>query len=459
MKDFAEMMAAGESETVEFKPSLSQIDKIMESVSAFSNSAGGTIAIGVGDSGKILGIVIGKNTLEELANQIKRNTDPSIFPSLETLEAIGKKIILIKVAESPEKPVFFREKAYKRVGRTNQRISASEIRKMAKEEKKKLNWDEQVCEGANLKDIDEEKLRWFLQTARTKRNYLIDKDTPIKDALTHLNLLHNEGLKNAAILIFSKNPQRFHIQAEVKCIYFHGIAVEKPFESYHIYKGNVFDQVDRAIDFVLGGLKTPVIPEAGKATTQTPHEIPSFAVREAIVNGVVHRDYASTAGVQVMVFSDRIEIWNPGGLPPQLKLDSLKKSHPSIPHNPLLAEAFQLTTYIEKAGSGTVEMVKQCRERGLPEPVFEEKMGCFVVTIWRDIYTPSYLERFDLNERQMKGVMYAKEKGRITNKEYRKLTGLSDEGARIDLNGLVGKNVLRIRGGGRSVHYVLKLGD
>ncbi len=114
---------------------------------------------------------------------------------------------------------------------------------------------------------------------------------------------------------------------------------------------------------------------------ERPYEIPEFVIREVIINAITHRDYYSSAGVQVMVFSDRIEVWNPGGLPPGLTIEALKKLHPSVPRNKLIAECFHLSGYIKKAGSGIIKIIKQCKEKGLTEPVFEEKMGCFVVTL------------------------------------------------------------------------------
>ena len=165
----------GESETVEFKPSLSQMDKIMESISAFSNTNGGRIIIGVSDKGEVPGIDIGKKTIESLANRIKQNTDPAIYPSISVENVEDRNIILIEVKESKSKPVFAFDKVYKRVGKSNQRVSSGEIRKLALEGKK-IYWDEQVCEDASLEDIDEEKERWFLKEARHKRGLDINKE-------------------------------------------------------------------------------------------------------------------------------------------------------------------------------------------------------------------------------------------------------------------------------------------
>jgi ATP-dependent DNA helicase RecG len=147
-----ELIDKGESQDLEFKEPLRG-----ETASAFSNSDGGTIIIGVFDDGGVSGVDIGKDTLEELANYIKRNTDPQVFPSVKILERGGKNVVLVEVTESAEKPVFFKNHCYKRVGKTNQMISSSELRKLAKESGEKIYWDERVCEDASLEDVDGEK--------------------------------------------------------------------------------------------------------------------------------------------------------------------------------------------------------------------------------------------------------------------------------------------------------------
>ena len=148
--DIKELTRRGETQSLEFKESLKLKDEIGETVSAFSNSDGGTVMVGVSDGGGILGVDVGKNTMEELANYIKRNTDPQIFPSVKILEIGGKNVVMVEVEESAEKPVFFKNHAYKRVGKTNQMISSSELRKLAKESGRRVYWDERVCEGCEF---------------------------------------------------------------------------------------------------------------------------------------------------------------------------------------------------------------------------------------------------------------------------------------------------------------------
>lgn len=319
-------------------------------------------------------------------------------------------------------------------------------------------FDEAVCKGASWNDIDNGKVRWFLRTAKEKRNFALSENTPVKDAFVHLNLLKGGKLTNAAILLFGKNPHKFHLQAETKCLQFSGTEIEKPFPSYHIYNGNLFDQVDRTVAFVLSSIKLPVIQQMHTAQVKRPPEIPLFAIQEAIVNALAHRNYNDTSGVQAMVFIDRVEIWNSGSLPSQLTVSDLKKPHRSFPGNPLLVEILFLADYIQKAGSGTIEMVKQCRQAGLPEPEFVNNRGYeFRVILGRDVYTESALAKLGLNERQLKAIKFIKNEGKITNKEYKKLTGTSKPTASRDLNELVNKSIfLRIGETGKGTLYKLK---
>ncbi|MFH1380186.1 MAG: ATP-binding protein [bacterium] len=319
-------------------------------------------------------------------------------------------------------------------------------------------FDQTTCERASWKDIDTDKVKWFLRTAKEKRKFPLPENTPVKDVFIHLNLLNGDKLTNAAILLFGKNPHRFHLQAEIKCLQLSGTEVEKPFPSYHIYNGNLFDQVDRAVSFVLSSIKLPVIQQEHTAQVRRPPEIPLFAVEEAIVNALAHRSYNDTSGVQVMVFIDRVEIWNSGSLPAQLTITDLKKPHRSFPGNPLIAEVFYLADYIQKAGSGTIEMVKQCKQAGLPEPEFVNNRGYeFRTILGRDLLTESFLSKLGLNDRQKKAVKYVKENRHGTIASFKDLfPNISKKTLYRDLQNLVSKNVLKETGTkrGRTYHLI-----
>jgi predicted HTH transcriptional regulator len=315
-------------------------------------------------------------------------------------------------------------------------------------------FDAAVCPDARIVDLSPEKVKWFLSMARRERQYPLSEDTAVEEALAHLNLLDAGQPSHAAVLLFAEQPQRFLLTSELKCLHFHGTEVRKPIPSYQVYRGTVFELVDQAVDFVMSKITRSVGTRAEGPQAPVEYELPRDAVAEAIVNAVAHRDYTSNASVQVMLFSDRLEVWNPGALPPTLTLAHLRVPHASIPRNPLISEPLFLAHYIERAGTGTLDMIARCREAGLPEPEFRQDGGQFVQTIWRDWLTDAVVSALALNDRQIEAVRHVKTHGRITNVEYRTLTGLTSKTAARDLDDLVTKGVFLRVGERRGTHYV-----
>lgn len=316
-------------------------------------------------------------------------------------------------------------------------------------------FDERVCRDANLSDIDEKKMRWFLRLAKAARKYPLKEDTPVKDTLTHLDLIRGDQLTNAAILLFGKSPNKFLKQAEIKCLHLPGTVVKKPFINYQIYGDNLFEQVDKARAFVLDAIKFPVIQKAGSARFERPYEIPEFAVQEAIVNAITHRNYNNTSGVQVMIFADRVEVWNSGSLPSELTVDDLKKPHTSFPANPYIANVMYLADYAQRAGSGTIEMVEQCKAQHAPEPEFVLiRNKEFRTILPRDYLTDQVLYRMGLNERQLQAVKLVKEKGLIGLADFKTVyPSVTERTLNRDLQILVDKGVLKPKGEKRGRKY------
>lgn len=243
-------------------------------------------------------------------------------------------------------------------------------------------FDAAQCSGATLDDLDVEGMYRFIRIARGARQFPLPEETEPSDLLGHLNLLNRGRLTNAAILLFGKAPQRFLVASEIKCAHFHGTRVAKPIPSYQVYKGTVSALVDQAVDFVLSKIALSVGTRSESVQAPVAYEMPREVVVEAIVNAVVHRDYTDSSSVQVMLFADRLEVMNSGGLPPALTVEKLRVAHQSVPRNPLLAESMYLMRYIEKMGTGTLDMIRRCAKAGLPEPEFEVGAG-FVARIWR----------------------------------------------------------------------------
>lgn len=264
-------------------------------------------------------------------------------------------------------------------------------------------FDAAPCSKASLDDLDAEQMTRFIRIARGARAFPLTEDVSMEELLGHLNLLNDGRPTNAAVLLFGKSPQHFLISSAVKCAHYHGTQVAKPIPSHQIYNGTAFQLVDQAVDFVLSKINLWVGTRAESTQAPVAYEIPKEVVTEAIVNAVAHRDYTSHASVQVMLFSDRLEVLNPGRLPPPLTLEQLRDTHPSIPNNRLLARSLYLNRYIEEMGTGTLDMIHRCRDAGLPEPEFTDRGG-FKTTIWRakppeQIEVQPELRRGDLKSR------------------------------------------------------------
>ncbi len=304
-----------------------------------------------------------------------------------------------------------------------------------------------------LDDLHEEKLRWFLARAQAARGYRFGPTTRAKDALTHLDLLNESRITHAALLLFGKRPQIPLPSSEVKCLHFHGTEAVKPIPDYQIFKGNIFELIDQAVDYVMTKLARRVgVRDAGPDNTVS-YEIPRAAVSEIIVNAIAHRDYQSDASVQIYVFSDRVEVWNPGELPPALTPEKLRHTHASIPRNKRISEALFLAHYIDKVGTGTLDVIAKCREAGLPEPEFSQDGDQFTVRIWRDWLTPALMDQLGLNERQRMAIAFVRQTGKITNSDYQQLTMASRQTVSRDLEGLLANGIIVRLGQGRGSRY------
>lgn len=452
-----------ESQTLEFKKSLAERREILETISAFSNAKGGEIIVGIeenkdGSIKEIVGIEIRGKEIENLTNEIKQNTDPVIFPSVEIKEMEEKEVISIEVEESPFKPVFTNGDAFKRVGKTNKRLTSEEIRKLARDSVG-FNITELVCKEATLSDISKEKLRDFLITAKAERGFDANPDAPVKENLERLKLLKGEKLLNAAILLFGKNPEKFFLQARMRCARFKGVD-SHDYIDMKVFDGTIRELREKAIKFIMQHTKHGVFFDSNGRYDKW--EYPFRALEEAFSNALVHRTYDTNAEIQVSIYDDRIGIWNPGKLPKGLHLSDLKKRHHSVPRNRLLAETLFLPKFIEKWGEGTNRIIKEMKDHGLEEPKFEHLSGGFEITLigpgkeFEKEIEKAKLGVLDINDRQKKAIEYLNKYGKITSKIYQEINNLGKVYSIKELNDMCKKNILLKTGKGKNIKYKFK---
>jgi len=450
-----DIVKEGESQRVEFKRSLRLKNDIGKTISALANTDGGIILIGVSDEGEILGVDIGRKSVEDLANWVKENTDPQIYPDIRVHQVKGKNIIEISVKESDEKPVFFKDRAFQRVGKTNQRISASKIRELAKQERVRLHWDERICEGATLEDIDEEKVRWYLERREKIRNVKKPMDMSLEELLVNIGALSKEVMKptNAGILFFGVNPQRFFINSQLRVAKFKGTEVIHPVIDRIDCRGTLWEMVEMAEEFIRRNIRLLSFRVSTSFQREDKFEYPLDALREAIINALIHRNYLETADVRVFIFDDRIEVINPGSFPEGVSPDEPVHK----PVNPILCQFMYDVGFIERYGSGIKMMKRLCRQWGNKEPHYKLHPLETKIIFDSPIKETTYVDVADiserLNERQKKALFYAMRKGFITRREYMEINEVSHKTAHVELKDMVDKRFLEREGKGRGVRY------
>lgn len=302
-------------------------------------------------------------------------------------------------------------------------------------------WDELPVESATLKDIDENAIKFFTQKALKSKRIAADaaeEDTKI--LLSNLHLINDNGkLKNAALLLFGKDPKKYFTFAYFKIGRFGESDADLKFQD--VVEGNLIEMADKVMEILERKyLIRPIRYEGMQRVEEL--EYPEPALREAILNAIVHKDYKGST-IQLSVYNDRLSLWNPGALPDELNIEMLKGKHPSHPRNKNIAEVFFKAGYIEAWGRGISMMMDTCRKAGLPEPTIEEVAGGIQITFLKNIFSEDYLKRMGLNERQIKAVKYVKENGEITNSDYQELLGVARRTATRDLTELVEKGILK----------------
>lgn len=176
------------------------------------------------------------------------------------------------------------------------------------------------------------------------------------------------------------------------------------------------------------------------------YEYPKDAVREALLNAIAHKDYSSGVPIQISVYTDKIIIWNEGQLPENWTVKNLLEKHASRPYNPDIANALFRSGYIESWGRGTLKIIRECKQAGILEPVFSYDSSDISVEFRKDIYNEKYLQSLNLNDRQVKAVLFTKEKGKLTNSDYQTLNDVSRETATRDLKELIDKQLIKPSG-------------
>jgi len=407
------------------------------------------IFIGVSDKGEIKGVTTGKETLRDWINKISQATEPTIIADAEVHETENKKVVTIIIKESPIKPISYKGICYLRIKNSNRKLTPKEISEVYLQTIDS-SWDAYSARNAGLEDIDFKKVNEYINLANESgRRKITEKPLEV---LKKLKLIRGNKSTWATLLLFGKNPQGFLPQAKIHCGRFKD---EITIIDDDLIEGDLTEQIGKAMEFVKKHLKIK-FEITGEARRKEIWEYPLDAIREAIINAVVHRDYTEASDIQMRIYDDKLIVWSPGKLPLGITIEDLYKPHNSVLRNKMIAQIFFDIGFIEKWGTGIQRMIDACKTQSLPGPKFEEYQG-FRVIFRKDIYTDEYLRELGLNERQKKAFIYAKRKGKITNKEYQELNKVSRITASRELMGLVKLGIMKQTGAGRGSYFTLNI--
>jgi len=422
-----------EKQNIEWKATWK--DEYLKWICGFANARGGKIYIGKNDQGEVVGTEKTKKLLEDLPNKIRDQL--GVFVEVNLHEEKGKQYVEI-VVPPYEVPISYHGSYYFRSGSTKQELKGAALNEFLLKRSGKT-WDAVVEKKAGFDDIDEKSIKRFLKDASKANRINVEEDISIPDLLAKLRLSEGDSIYRAALILFGKDPSRFYTNLPIKVGKFGDSSADLKF--HEVLEGNLIHLKDRVPEMLNAKfLKHPIDFQGLQRYERD--EYPVDAVREMILNALVHRNYTG-AQTQLRIDDHSLSIWNDGNLPDGIKEADLKRPHASKPRNPLIADVCFKAGYIDAWGRGTIRILEACNEFGLPEPEMTEFQGGFKVTLYKDRYSEEQLKRLDLNERQIKAVQYVKENSQITNSEYQKNFGVARRTATRDLNELVEKGIFK----------------
>jgi ATP-dependent DNA helicase RecG len=352
----------------------------------FLNGIGGQVLVGVKVNGKIIGVRNAVQQEKELQQYFIKNIipEPAVTVSSETVD--GKKIILIEVWSGSNKPyVFSGSIFYRRNAKTVQATSKEIASLIHNRQVSEIHWERQSVMSAELDDLDLDEIKNTISViARSGRGKEMQGGT--EEFLSHYGLYQNGNITNAAMILFGKEPSRFLPQCRIRFAVLTGGKTSSTFQEDRILEGNLFKNREGILELLKKNLAFR--SDFEKANWQRKDEFiyPMDALREGVMNALLHRDYSNPSGsASVIVYSDKLEITNYGKLPAELKVTDLKRNHESLPHNPDIAHICFLKGYIEKIGRGTLKVIEACRQAGIKAPVWKSDGTTVKLTFYSNV--------------------------------------------------------------------------
>jgi ATP-dependent DNA helicase RecG len=382
LEDLQQLISGGESETLELKRSTGELRAGLQTVCAFLNGVGGHVLFGVDGKGAVIGQELSDQTLRELAQALAGFEPHAPVRSVRVRIKAPREVMVLEVpGRTDGVPYTFEGRAYERVESTTRKMSRERYEQLLLDRAhSSRRWENQPAEQITIRDIDRDEVLRIAELARTAGRLLGPLERDHGRLLERFGLRSDGRILRGAVVLFGKKFVPDFPQCELRMARFRGTDKEE-FLDQRIIRGPAFRLLEEAELFCLRHFPLPgkIVPERMERVDRP--LIPPDALREILVNALIHRDYAIAGGaISLAIFDDRVEIWSAGTLPTGITIASLKKTHPSVPRNPLIAEVFNRAGLIEKWGRGINRVMQMCREHGIRPLEFEELAGSVVAT-------------------------------------------------------------------------------
>jgi ATP-dependent DNA helicase RecG len=433
-----------EQQNIEYKQSWH--DDYLKWVCGFANAQGGQIYIGKDDNGEVVGVEDYKKLMDDIPNKIKNKM--GITAEVNLLQDSNKHFIEI-IVQPYSVAISLRGRYYFCSGSVKQELTGAALNEFLLK-RSGYTWDDVIEPRATFADIDEKSLKAYIVMSKEKGRLPDVDGLTTEEIFDKLRLTENGQLKRAAVILFGKDPGRFYPNTFVKIGRFAKDDADLRFQE--VEEGNLITLLRNVLGqlshkFLIRNIEFEGFFRIEKG------EYPVVALREMLLNALVHRNYMGSF-IQMRVYDDKINIWNEGLLPEGISLESLKRSHSSRPRNPLIADVCFKGGLIDTWGRGTIKIIETCKAAELPEPELIERDGGFLVTLFKDRFSEEELQKIGLNDRQIDAILFFKGKGYLTTSEYMKRCNIAERTARNDLNNLIENKILIREGETNTAKYV-----
>lgn len=452
-----QLLEQGESEQVEFISAATKESHVEEAACAFLNALGGIIVIGVGNAGRVEGVERASIRMKAIRQRLSESISPPTSLSVTLHRLNGKEVVVVDVPEGMEKPYVCNGRIMIRQNATVIPATADELSKLIGQRvRTEGRWERLPALGVEEQDFDSSLVVKVAQAIRETRDYGIENTRKVSRVFDRLGLIHNGQFTNAALVLFGKNPAERYPQTRVRAARF--IRDDRTeFGDNRVFEGSLFSLFESLVSFLTNHIPISATVSADQLQRRDKPAYPLPAVREAVVNALVHRDYSAfDGGVSVAVFDDRIEVWNSGRLPDEMTVDDLRVSHPSRPVNPDIAQVCFLYGLMERWGIGTQKIIRTCVEAGLPEPEWEVDRNGVTLTMRLAETSELIPAPSHLNLRQLSAVQKIQPGEQVKLPDYLNIVAgkVKERQARADLTELTSAGYFQRVGAGPGTVYV-----